>query len=430
MRKTWIQLTMSYLFVTAAAGVLMRSAAIIPMPGLDYSHILHAHSHLAILGWGYMAMFLLFIANFFNNTERNGVQLKRLFWLTQLTIVGMFVSFSLQGYALFSIGFSTLQILLSYWFAVFVWRHLGRQADNQKKTIISHLFAKASLISLVVSSIGPWMLAVLSANHLNGTAWYDAAIYFYLHFQYNGWFTFGLIAVLLRILEKRSIRYPEKLVKLQFGLYAVSLPPSFLLSVLGLKTDLLWYTTAAIGALLQWAAVLLLIVIVYQMRSAIVNLFEGWAGKFFVLSFVALLMKATMEIGSAVPGLSALIYDSRSIVIGYLHLTLLGFFSFFCISLFLQQGWLSEKRKVERIGYVLFLTGFMINELVLFLQGMFDWIQVSGIAYQREWLWIASMGMTVGVFMFWMKGRPRVRKANASVPHFSKLPGRIISRDV
>lgn len=108
-----------------------------------------------------------------------------------------------------------------------------------------------------------------------------------------------------------------------------------------------------------------------------------------------------MEIGLAVPGLTTLIYDSRSIVIGYLHLTLLGFVSLLCLSFFIQQGWLNDSGRSQCIGYMLFLGGFVVNELVLFIQGLLDWMQLGGFAYAREWLLAASIGMTLGIYLFW-----------------------------
>mgnify|MGYP001316255178 FL=1 len=347
MRQSWIGLALSYFFVTAAAGVVLRSAAIIPLPGIDYGHMLHAHSHLAILGWGYMALFLLIVAHFIDERARDGMGLKRLFWLTQAAIAGMFVSFSLQGYAFFSIAFSTVHILLSYVFAVWVWRHLRRQSGDRSETPLSYKFVRASLICLALSSLGPWTLAVLGANHMNDTDLYDAAIYFYLHFQYNGWFTLGLIAVVLRILEQNGVRYPEKLAELHFGFYVASLAPSFLLSVLWMTASPYAYALAAIGALLQWVAVAFIIAIAVRFRLSIAALYEGWARKFFSLSFFALFLKASMEIGAAIPVLSEKIYHSRDIVIGYLHLTLLGFVSFLLLAHFLRSGWLKEVQKTE-----------------------------------------------------------------------------------
>jgi hypothetical protein len=325
----------------------------------------------------------------------------------------------LQGYALFSIGFSTLHIFLSYWFAAFVWRRLRRQSGNQdhnghsghnSRKPVSHAFAKASLVCMAVSSLGPWLLAVLSANHLNGSAAYDAAIYFYLHFQYNGWFTLGLIAVLLRYLEARNAAYPERLARWLYGLYVWSLPPSFLMSMLWLYPDMYWTAAAAAGTLLHMAAVLLLAKLVHRMRTAVRSLFAGWAIILFRLSFASLLLKAAMELGAVVPGLSGMVYESRSIVIGYLHLALLGFVSFLLLAFFMKEAWLGQRRAAERAGYALFLTGFAANELTLFAQGLMDWIHVSGLVYGRAVLAAASIGMAVGILMFWIK-RPETHGA-------------------
>jgi len=404
MKKSWSLLTVFYFLITAISGVLMRSKALFLLPAIRYDHILHAHSHLALLGWVYMALVLLFLVHFFKDNVRNGQQIKWLYGLTQLTVIGMFISFSIQGYAALSISFSTIHILLSYWFIAIAWKQLHRQTDNMPEKSASILFAKGSLICLAVSSLGPWVLAALSANQLKETQLYDAAIYFYLHFQYNGWFSLGLMAVLLRIFEERRIIYSKRAVKVLFWMYTYSLLPSFLLSVLWFKLDMGWYVVAAIAAIVQWIAIAQFCVVMFQARSSLNPIFEGWAGRFLIFSLVILFVKVTLELGSAVPGLSALIYDSRSVVIGYLHLTLLGFVSLMCMALFIQQGWMDGKRKVTKIGYVVFLIGFGVNELVLFLQGLFDWMGLGALVYAREWLWAASVGMALGIFTFWIKG--------------------------
>ncbi|MBW7475250.1 hypothetical protein K0T92_10875 [Paenibacillus oenotherae] len=407
MRTIWIRLTLFYLLLTAATGVLMRMLAFVPLPQLDYGHLLHAHSHTALLGWGYMALFLLVTRLFLNDTERSKPQLKLLFWATQLAIAGMFVSFTLQGYAFFSIAFSTIHILLSYWFGILVWRRM-KQSKPDKSGGVSVLYMKGSLACMAVSSLGPWMLAVLSANDLKGSALYDAAIYFYLHFQYNGWFTLGLIAILLRLLEQQRIDYSVKLARWQFALYAASMAPSFLLSILWLDLHPLWHAAAAAGAILQGAAVAILLVIIWRARSPFPALFQGWGGIFTVLACLALLLKATMEIGTVVPGLSELIYTSRDVVIGYLHLTLLGFVSFLCLAFFLQQGWLRGQGKGERLGYMCFVTGFIVNELVLFLNGLLGWTNGGRVSYENELLLIASGAMAGGILLVMITIRRRV----------------------
>ena len=46
----------------------------------------------------------------------------RLFWVTQLAVVGMMIDFPAQGYAFVSILFSTLHIFCSYYFCYLIWK--------------------------------------------------------------------------------------------------------------------------------------------------------------------------------------------------------------------------------------------------------------------------------------------------------------------
>ncbi|KQO17291.1 hypothetical protein [Paenibacillus sp. Leaf72] len=431
MPKSWIHLTIGYFLVTAVTGLLMRSMAYVSLPGLRYDYLLHAHSHLALLGWGYMALFLLFLAVFFNSASgrAGGVfkekKIRVMLVITQLTLAGMFFAFCIQGYAAVSISFSTLQILLSYWFAGWAWRRLaviaregakpergvhselqqvqGTGSHPSTRQPLSFLFVKGSLLCLVISSLGPWGLAMLSANGLKGSPLYEAAIYFYLHFQYNGWFTLGLFAVLLRLMEQRQITYSVKIVRLLFWMYALAMPPAFLLSVLWLKIGLAAQLAAALAAVIQWAAILLFCAVLLKARFALSAVFTGWAARLLVLALLLAAIKATLELGLIVPQLAEAIYQSRSIVIGYLHLTLLGFVSCLCLALFLQQGWLNGRGRIAYIGYMSFIAGFMLNELTLFLQGLFDWTGHGALVFVQEAVWAASLIMVTGIALFWGK---------------------------
>ena len=395
MRKSGVQLTLFYFLVVALMGVLMRSMALFSVPGFAYSNVLHAHSHVAILGWAYMALFLL-IYKLFIPQQRIGSsskQLQVLYGLTQLAVVGMLVSFILQGYALFSIAFSTMHIVLSYWFVSDVWRKL-------REPQLSVTILKGSLLCLVVSSIGPWMLAILSANALTGSSWYDAAIYFYLHFQYNGWLALGLIAVFLRLLERKAVAYPDRLAKWQWWLYAGSLLPTFLQAMLWLDIGPFLTVIAALATITNWLSITLLCVIGYRLREPLSRLFHGWASRFFVLACMALFLKSAMSLGTLVPDLADMIYTTRPVIIGYLHLILLGFISFALLALYLQQGWLSGNIGITRLGFALLVFGFIMNELILFLQGLWEWLRIEPFSYAYEGLWLTSLVMALGILLF------------------------------
>ena len=109
----------------------------------------------------------------------------------------MLVCFFMQGYAFFSISFSTLSVFVSYFFAAYYWKDLNRM--NGKK--VSHWWFKAALVFSVMSSFGAFALAYMMANKIMVQTLYLASIYFFLHFQYNGWFFFAGMGLLVSKFE-------------------------------------------------------------------------------------------------------------------------------------------------------------------------------------------------------------------------------------
>ena len=105
--------------IAALMGLVLRYAFIGEL-NFNYRFLTHAHSHVAMLGWVYLMIYVLFVHYFV--PEKKPV-FTRLFWLTQLAVVGMMLSFPLQGYAAISILFSTLHIFCSY-YQWLTWHHL------------------------------------------------------------------------------------------------------------------------------------------------------------------------------------------------------------------------------------------------------------------------------------------------------------------
>src|SRR5699024_655054 len=89
--------------------------------------------------------------------------------------------------------------------------------------------------------------------------------------------------------------------------------------------------------------------------------------------FGLLLLKSSMELGLIIPELASLIYDTRNIIIGYLHFTLLGFVSIFIIIQLQLSGILNPYKRIFKIGFGSFFIGFLWNELLLFYDGSSTW---------------------------------------------------------
>jgi hypothetical protein len=107
MQKKLVVICLINFFIAAMMGLALRYSFISSI-NLNYRYLTHAHSHLAMLGWVYLMLFVLIVHYFV--PEKKPVY-NRLFWLTEFSVVGMMVSFPFQGYAVISITFSTLHIL-------------------------------------------------------------------------------------------------------------------------------------------------------------------------------------------------------------------------------------------------------------------------------------------------------------------------------
>ena len=186
--RIWLKICLFNLLIVALLGTTLRYKIIFPLPWIDQKHLLHSHSHFAFTGW-ISQLLLVLMVHFLDQQKQNNTFRKynRLLLLNLISAYGMLISFFLQGYGPVSIGFSTLSILVSYYFAYRFWLDSSSIGINK----ITLLFFKASLIFNILSSAGAFALAFMMANKIVQQNWYLAAQYFFLHFQYNGWFFFA-----------------------------------------------------------------------------------------------------------------------------------------------------------------------------------------------------------------------------------------------
>ncbi|WP_163377769.1 hypothetical protein [Cyclobacterium sp. SYSU L10401] len=64
MKKFWILLSFSNFLIAALFGLVLRAAFVWEINWMEYRNLLHAHSHLAMLGWVYMGIFAFFCYRF------------------------------------------------------------------------------------------------------------------------------------------------------------------------------------------------------------------------------------------------------------------------------------------------------------------------------------------------------------------------------
>lgn len=362
--KRHTNLALAYFFLVGLLGVFLRLFYVTPIPA-NYRYVVHSHSHIALLGWVYIALSTLIYKCYFTQIEKAKTY-KKIFLFTNITILGMLVTFPFTGYALLSITFSTLFLIASYFFAWFVLKNIPKHYSET----YSFKCIKAALWYMIISSIGPWALGGIMATLGSASIWYKLAIYFYLHFQYNGWFILALAGILFYILERHDLKIQKRDFKSFFFLLNSGIILSFFLSVLWVEPPVSYYILAGAGAVLQVLAFYKLYMILKQPWQVLQQHISPFVNLLFKLTGIFLAIKIALQLLTGIPyfaNLSALYTD---FVIGYLHWTFLGVISI-ALFAFFEYFQLMSLRKW---AFWIYFTGFILSEILIFYKGTSTWL--------------------------------------------------------
>jgi hypothetical protein len=386
------------LLLIAVIGVILRYKIAYSLPFIDQKHLLHAHSHFAFAGWvthALMALLLQYLAS-----QSNETVLKKYKWVINanlITAYGMLISFPIQGYGLFSIIFSTLSIFVSYAFAIMFWKDLNRLPNKS----ICHWWMKAALLFNALSSLGAFSLAFMMATKTVHQNWYLAAVYFFLHFQYNGWFFFACMGLAT---AKFLCYIPVAVQKKIFWLFAGACLPAYVLSALWLPIPSWGYAIVVLSAFCQvigWVVTLQQI----KKQLAFIKSISLYGTLWIIaLACIALSIKLLLQLGSTIPSLSTLAFGFRPIVIGYLHLILLGVISLFLLGIMMTEKLISIKPASLK-AVKIFISGIIINELLLMIQGVAA-MTFTPVPYINELLLAAAIIIFSGITMLNFSQRP------------------------
>lgn len=381
--QKWIRIGILNLAFVALFGTVMRLKMLVDIPFLEQAFLIHAHSHFAFSGWvshvlyvGLVVLLLPFIAS--SKKKKYDV----LIWLNLISAFGMLIAFTIQGYKAVSITFSSLSLIVAFVFAIFYVKDSKFiPAENRFKP-----WAIWGLLLNVISAIGPGILAYLMASkNLNKDA-QDSAIYFYLHLQYNGWFFFACVALILAMLPKD---FPD--LNGFLTVFVITLFPAYILSILKLNLPFKLYILGAIAAIIQLAAWIFMLLKTYPILKSYSykNKETAWVNLFFYTAAIAFTLKFLLQLVSVVPSLSGIVFGFRPIIIAYLHLILLGTFSLFIIAYSFHKGYLKSTHLAKTASLV-FFVGVLLNELVLAIQGS-AWFSHSMFSYANELLLVAAL---------------------------------------
>ncbi|MBK7130452.1 MAG: hypothetical protein IPH66_14000 [Crocinitomicaceae bacterium] len=375
-RSRWlnIHLTITLLnFIIAGVMGLFLRYAFIGETSFNFSFLLHAHSHTAALGWAYQAFYLAYVYYFVKDILPFHTWL---FWITQISVVGMMISFPLQGYGSFSIPFSALHVLCSYVFIFHFFKNSSCRNDSDK------IILNWSLIFLFISTLGIWMLGPSMVIAGKGSAWYQFAIQWYLHFQFSGWFIFASVLLTRQVfsanLTKHNFLFSSTL---QIHLFALTVISGITLIMHVLFHAQLFYLIHITSNVLLLMTLILMIKNMISFAPELQSKSNLVKWIIYIIT-ISLVIKLILEILTTIPKLEKLAFGLRHFTIGYIHLVMLGVASLALIHFIHQQ---IQNNGRNKIAVLLFLVGGVGTIFLLFLQGYLLW-QHGVIIPAWQWL--------------------------------------------
>ena len=383
-----VLLSLINFFIASSLGVLIRT-----IPFLDFAvngrFVIHSHSHVAFLGWVFVALMALIYDTYFSGCRRVMRWFIGYLIIIQLSVFGMLVTFPFMGYAVWSIIFSSLHMGASI---VFVFYFI-------KKSLPVHSLVKpfiwSSLLFMALSSIGPLALGPLSILGFKSGFYYDTAIYFYLHFQYNGWFTMAIIGLILSMVDADILRARSLAIRRGFGFLIAGIVLTFLLSLLGYKPGLVFNLLGGFGALIQLAGIYFLTPVIIIFVKMINNRFYRLI---FLFALMAMVLKFIAQFISAFPLAIDMAYYNRDLIIAYLHWVLLGFVSIALLGFIGNRIFGSIADKKIKIVMGAFIGALLLSEMVILLKQ--ELINYYSAEYWHAILLGISIVMTTAVFIF------------------------------
>jgi hypothetical protein len=389
-KKKWLTVAVINLSVVALLGVILRSKIMFSIPGIDFKNFLQSHSHFAFGGWITLCLLTLMTYEILPEQLSRKPIYKWLLTSIFLCACGMLFSFPFIGYKFLSILFSTLFIFVTYAYAwVFI-----KDLAKSKSVAYVKILSVTAMLSLVLSSAGPFTLAYLLASHSGNSLLYRDSIYTYLHLQYNGFFTLAVFALFLNLIPGIPGSVFHKNARRFAIMLSVSVLPTLALSYLWHFENGTIHSIAVFGC---GCLLVMLIMFFSMMRSAgsFLATLDPFVKRLGLLSMIAFVLKSLIQTGIIFPSIGNAVYGDRPIIIGYLHLVMLGYVTLYLLSHLVQNNHFSNNIRIAKTGIIIFASGVIANELILMTQGLTAMIRLSSTMYPLL-LFIAAIWLFTG----------------------------------
>ncbi|MFI5151257.1 MAG: hypothetical protein ACHQRM_16115 [Bacteroidia bacterium] len=397
--RPWTKIALLNFLTASLFGALLRLDAIKEIPAFNYVHVETAHWHLALFGWIYIALFSFMLGAFLPASILDKGKYRMVILITELLIFTNVVSNIYYGYNSVTIALDIV-LLLFIGYSIFTFLADLRQVPDT----FSVKVVKLALFFLAFSFLGVIAKAPLDMLFpAKRSILYYLSTQFFLHFNYNGWFTFGIFALLFRFAETEGIQLHEKRLNRFKWIMAGMALVTFCLSIhWGYPGHPVYLFIAAAGAFVQLG-------VIYYVRNDLKDLFIALRPRLKPLALylseialVAYLFKLSLQAVVVVPFIASLALTIRNYMIAYLHLMFLGVTTLFLLAYGLQHDYIRVKGRSGKIGVVSFGSGFIMLELILVLQGTMLWMGKGFMPFYYEAVFAITMLLPFGLtLMLW-----------------------------
>lgn len=390
--KPYVIIPIFNFFLAACCGLTLRYAFVQEIPWLHYKNLMHAHSHVAMLGWLFMILSLYVWQGFGSSIGQRTYNF--LFWLAEFAVLGMFISFFIQGYGFFSISFSALFMVCAIYYLLVTYRQLDRNGSPDVTLL------KTSIVWFFLSTLGVWAMGPIIKIGGASSVYYYMAIQFFLHFQFNGWFTFAVLALFFHQLKQLAIPFSLPEFRRFYVFLSISCLLTFALAVTWADPKNLLFLGNSLGVLIQLIAlVFFLRTLNKTVRRELHKKLEPFVFLFYQVAFVSFIAKIIIQSVVIIPYVAVISYTIRLYVLGFVHLILLGSITAFVLGYGFHSGSIRFRSLTAKTGWSLLLAGFVLTEILLFGQGTMLWTGLGYLKYYYILIFLFSALLPSGVLL-------------------------------
>ena len=360
-------------------------------PQLDFGHapfLIHAHSHLGLLGWFFPAFAGLATRYLTPESEQKALMSGWYWYPMHVLIITMTIAFALEGYAFWSILLSTLFLAISSAWVMHLFSVL--KSDSSLSTRVF----KLAMLFYLLSNVGPLALSMASRM---GPEWILHWVSYYIHFQINAWIPVALHGILL----SPSFFGASNCAK--YGRFGWILALIFIIG-----TFLQYESMTRVHALMELSGWI-------GFAGSVLTLISGgvltsWLiktqkGVFVTVGLALFLLKLGIMVPASVPGIGEHFMVNPMLKVGFAHLSLLGSSTLILLHLIAKFSGESAFNRLSQsptpisryISHGFILTGILSMIFMLFYLGISPYVSLPQLPSPQFLLFLSGIAIVIGI---------------------------------